>query len=195
MPASKICFQGELGSNSHEACKEHFPDLEPVPCATFEDAFDAMKSGQCGLGMIPVENSIGGIVSHTLDALVMTRLTLCGEVMLPVHHHLLSTHAAMDEIEVGYAHPQSFAQCRPWLDARLPTARRDPVSSPGQGARRAGWAHTQQTCPVGSARARAHLERRVVRLVLERALRPARRVLVLERHSLLWHGIPSWDTM
>ena len=56
--------------------------------------------------------------------------------MLPVHHHLLSTHAAMDEIEVVYAHPQSFAQCRRWLDARLPKARRETVSSNGEGARR-----------------------------------------------------------
>ncbi len=52
MTALKIAYQGEPGANSHEACRTYFPDHQPQPCATFEDAFEAVKSGDCALGMI-----------------------------------------------------------------------------------------------------------------------------------------------
>src|SRR5690606_28154306 len=63
MTTGRIAFQGELGANSHEACQAAFPDLEPAPHATFEEAFEAVRSGDCRLGMIPVENSIAGRVA------------------------------------------------------------------------------------------------------------------------------------
>ena len=59
----RIAFQGEPGANSDEACRTHFPDHEPLPCATFDEAFEAVKSGAAELGMIPVENSIAGRVA------------------------------------------------------------------------------------------------------------------------------------
>src|SRR6266849_1837074 len=58
-----IVFQGEPGANSHIACKEAYPDHEPVPCPTFEDAFTAVANGEADLGMIPIENSVAGRVS------------------------------------------------------------------------------------------------------------------------------------
>jgi chorismate mutase/prephenate dehydratase len=132
-----VSYLGPEGTYTQAAVAKAFGDAVTArPLAAIDEIFRDVESGAADYGVVPVENSIGGIVSHTLDALVMTRLTLCGEVMLPVHHHLLSTHPAMDEIEVVYAHPQSFAQCRRWLDARLPKARRDTVSSNGEGARR-----------------------------------------------------------
>ena len=68
MSKGRIAFQGELGANSHEACMAAFPEMEPVPNATFEEAFEAVQSGDCQLGMIPVENSIAGRV-HRRPAL------------------------------------------------------------------------------------------------------------------------------
>src|SRR6266849_44033 len=58
-----IVFQGEPGANSHIACQEAYPDHEPVPCPTFEDAFTAVANGEADLGMIPIENSVAGRVS------------------------------------------------------------------------------------------------------------------------------------
>ncbi len=58
-----IAFQGEPGANSHLACREAYPDHEPLPCPTFEDAFAAVASGDAELGMIPIENSIAGRVA------------------------------------------------------------------------------------------------------------------------------------
>ena len=59
----KIAFQGEPGANSHIAIAEAYPDAEPMPCATFEDALSAISSGEADLGMIPIENSVAGRVA------------------------------------------------------------------------------------------------------------------------------------
>ena len=61
--AKKIVFQGEPGANSHLAAREVYPDHEPVPCATFEDALAAVKRGAAKLAMIPIENSVAGRVA------------------------------------------------------------------------------------------------------------------------------------
>ena len=58
----KIAFQGDPGANSHEACRTYFPDYEPLPCATFEEAFEAVRSGASALALVPVENSVAGRV-------------------------------------------------------------------------------------------------------------------------------------
>jgi chorismate mutase / prephenate dehydratase len=84
--------------------------------------------------VVPVENSTGGVVSHTLDELVHTKLRICGEVTLPVHHHLLSKHKTLKQVKKVYSHSQSFAQCRKWLDAKLQKAEREPVASNAQAA-------------------------------------------------------------
>ncbi len=131
-----VAYLGPEGTYTQAAVAKAFGDAVTArPLTAIDEIFRDVESGAADYGVVPVENSIGGIVSHTLDALVMTRLTICGEVMLPVHHHLLSKTASMSEIEVVFAHPQSFAQCRRWLDAHLPKARRETVSSNGEGAR------------------------------------------------------------
>ena len=71
MSKLKIAFQGEPGANSHIAIVEAYPDAEPMPCATFEDALSAISSGEADLGMIPIENSVAGRVAdihHLLPA-------------------------------------------------------------------------------------------------------------------------------
>ena len=59
----KIAFQGERGANSHIAIVDAYPDAEPLPCPTFEDALAAITSGEADLGMIPIENSVAGRVA------------------------------------------------------------------------------------------------------------------------------------
>ena len=131
-----IAYLGPEGTYTQAAVAKAFGDAVTArPLAAIDEIFRDVESGAADYGVVPVENSIGGIVSHTLDALVHTRLTICGEVTLPVHHHLLSRHARMDEVAVVYAHPQSFAQCRKWLDARMPRAEREAVASNGEAAR------------------------------------------------------------
>lgn len=131
-----IAYLGPEGTYTQAAVAKHFGDaVRERPLGAIDEIFRDVESGAADYGVVPVENSIGGVVSHTLDALVKTSLRICGEVALPVHHHLLSSAKDLAEIKTVYAHPQSFAQCRIWLDTHLPLAVREPVSSNGQAAR------------------------------------------------------------
>jgi prephenate dehydratase len=109
----KIAFQGELGANSHEACGEYFPDMEPVPCATFEDAFEAVKSGACALGMIPVENSLAGRVADVHHLLPDSGLKIIAEKFKPIRFHLMANRGVtLDQIKVVQSMPIALGQCR-----------------------------------------------------------------------------------
>ena len=133
-----IAYLGPEGTYTQAAVLKHFGDAVTArPLTAIDEIFRDVESGAADYGVVPVENSIGGVVSNTLDALVNTSLRICGEVALPVHHHLLSAETDVAAIHTIYAHPQSFAQCRTWLDSRLPMAERQTVSSNGQGARQA----------------------------------------------------------
>ena len=81
----KIAYQGEPGAFSHEACRRWFPDHEPAPFPTFEQAFDSVAAGDCALGMIPVENSVAGRVSDVHHLLPASGLKIVGERFLPIH--------------------------------------------------------------------------------------------------------------
>ena len=96
-----------------------------------------MESGACHYGVVPVENSIEGVVNHTLDMLINSGLLICGEVELRIHHHLLTQAKKLNRIKQVYSHQQSLAQCRAWLDAHLLDADRIAVSSNAEAARRA----------------------------------------------------------
>src|ERR1700748_1939933 len=86
----KIAFQGEPGANSHLAIVEAYPDAEPMPCATCEDALAVIASGEADLGMIPIENSVAGRVADIHHLLPASGLFIVGEWFLPVHHQLMA---------------------------------------------------------------------------------------------------------
>jgi Prephenate dehydratase len=113
MSKGRIAFQGELGANSHEACATFFPDYEPVPHASFEDAFEAMKSGDCQLGMIPVENSIAGRVADVHHLLPRSGLKIIGERFKPIHFQLMANPGVtLDQVTTAVSMPIALGQCR-----------------------------------------------------------------------------------
>jgi prephenate dehydratase len=113
MTKGKIAFQGELGANSHEACVAAFPDMEPVPHATFEEAFEAVRSGACQLGMIPVENSIAGRVADVHHLLPASGLKIIGERFKPIHFQLMANPGVkLEDIKTVASMPIALAQCR-----------------------------------------------------------------------------------
>tara|TARA_R110000787_G_scaffold107489_18_gene215478 strand:+ start:4691 stop:5782 length:1092 start_codon:yes stop_codon:yes gene_type:complete len=131
-----VAYLGPEGTYTQAAALKHFGDAVTArPLGAVDEIFRDVESGAADYGLVPVENSIGGVVTHTLDALVHTKLRICGEVMLPVHHHLLSRETRLEDVQTVYAHPQSFAQTRKWLDARMPKAEREVVASNGEAAR------------------------------------------------------------
>src|SRR6266403_2016910 len=90
----KIAFQGEPGANSHIAIVEAYPDAEPLPCPTFEDASAAIASGEADLGMIPIENSVAGRVADIHHLLPASGLYIVGEWFLPIRHQLMAPRGA-----------------------------------------------------------------------------------------------------
>jgi prephenate dehydratase len=109
----KIAFQGEPGANSHEACRTYFPDYEAVPCATFEEAFEAIKTGACQLGMIPIENSIAGRVADVHHLLPASGLKIIGERFKPISFQLMANKGVtLDQVKIACSMPIALSQCR-----------------------------------------------------------------------------------
>ncbi|WP_371421349.1 prephenate dehydratase [Tardiphaga sp.] len=109
----KIAFQGEPGANSHIAIVEAFPNAEPLPCATFEDALAAITSGEADLGMIPIENSIAGRVADIHHLLPASGLHIVGEWFLPIHHQMMALPGAkLTDIKTVESHVHALGQCR-----------------------------------------------------------------------------------
>lgn len=110
---SRIAFQGMPGAYSNLACRESFPDAEAIACRTFADAFNAVKSGEADLGMIPIENSLGGRVADIHHLLPQSGLYIIGEHFQSVQHHLLAPESAtLDTIKRVYSHEQALSQVR-----------------------------------------------------------------------------------
>ena len=109
----RIAFQGELGANSHEACRTYFPDYEPAPYPTFEEAFEAMKSGACVLGMIPVENSIVGRIADVHHLLPNSGLKIVGEKFKPISFHLMANRGVkLEDVKTVASMAVALGQCR-----------------------------------------------------------------------------------
>lgn len=137
----KVAYLGPEGTFTQLATIKQFgASVIGQPLVTVDDVFREVESESCNYGVVPVENSTEGVVSHTLDNFLASTLRVCGEVELRVHHHLMRSQAAEDgaEIERIYAHQQALGQCRLWLDGHYPRVPRIAVTSNAEAARRAG---------------------------------------------------------
>ena len=113
MATKKIIFQGERGANSDLACREAYPDYEPVPAATFEDCFTALESGEVDLGMIPIENSVAGRVADIHHLMPTAKLHIIGEWFLPIRNQLMAPKGAtLQSIKSVQSHVMALGQCR-----------------------------------------------------------------------------------
>lgn len=112
----KIAFQGELGAYGHEACLAARPDFTPLPCASFEDAIDAVRQGDANLGMIAVENSTYGRVADVHSLLPESGLHIVDETFVRVHVNLLGTlDAQVADVKNAFGHPVILPQCATFL--------------------------------------------------------------------------------
>jgi len=148
----RVAYLGPEGTFTQAAVFKHFGrSIEAQPLGAIDEIFREVAAGTAQFGVVPVENSTEGMVTHTLDVFTRSSLRICGEVLLRVHHHLVSRADALAAVETVYSHQQSLAQCREWLDANLPHAQRISVSSNGEAARRA--ASEPATAAIASAMA------------------------------------------
>jgi len=113
MKTNRISFQGEAGANSDTACRNMFPDMEPLPCPTFEDAFNAVESGVADLAMIPIENTLAGRVADIHYLLPLADMHIVGEYFLPIHFQLMVLPGVKrEEIKTVHSHIHALGQCR-----------------------------------------------------------------------------------
>ncbi|MBT3529259.1 MAG: prephenate dehydratase, partial [Porticoccaceae bacterium] len=102
-----------------------------------DEVFREVLAGACNYGVVPVENSTEGVISHTLDSFMDSSIKICGEVELRIHHHfMVGGNTNNDNITRVYSHAQSLAQCRQWLNSNYPNIERVAVSSNAEAAKR-----------------------------------------------------------
>jgi chorismate mutase/prephenate dehydratase len=145
----RIAYLGPGGSFSHTAAMLKFgQSVEYESLTDITSIFDEVSKGHCDLGLAPVENTMGGGVIETLDALVDSNVKVCAEVLMAIHHNLMSN-CTLDEIEKIYSKPEVFAQCRNWLSATFKDAQTIPVASTARAAQLA--AEEPMTAAIGSS--------------------------------------------
>ncbi len=132
-----VAFLGPRGTFTQQAANKHFGhSANCIPFSSMDEVFREVEAGGAHYGVVPIENSIEGMVNHTLDLFKRFSLKICGEVELKIHHHLLRCTATdLNGITRIYAHQQSLAQCRSWLDSHFPSVERVAVSSNAEAAR------------------------------------------------------------
>jgi chorismate mutase/prephenate dehydratase len=135
-----VAYLGPKGTFSERATLKHFGlAAEAMPTTSIDDVFRAVESGAADFGVVPVENSTEGAVGRSLDLMPQTPMKVCGEVIVRIHHNLMSKVPPRDfsEIKRVFSHGQSLGQCHEWLNANVPHAERIAVASNAEAARRA----------------------------------------------------------
>ncbi len=133
-----ISYLGPEATFTHIAALEYFGMADTLlPQPSIKDVFDEVEKGSSRYGVVPVENSIEGAVNHTLDLFQEADLKICAEKYLVISHDLLSLSGQLADIRTVYSHPQTFAQCRRWLNKHLPEVSLVECSSNAQAAKMA----------------------------------------------------------
>ena len=132
----RVAYFGPAGTYTHAAAQRHFGSaVNFLPRAAIDEVVRDVEAGSAEFGVVPIENSLEGPVNLSHDLLYASNLTVCGEVVLPIHHQLLSKARNPRELKRVYAHSQALAQCRHWLDSQCPQAERVAASSNAEAAR------------------------------------------------------------
>ena len=118
---AEVAYLGPEATFSHLAGVKYFGHAATyLPMETIEDIFDEVERGRTQYGIVPVENSIEGAVTSTLDSFIKYNVKICGELNLGIIHNLVNKSGNMDDIKLVVSHPQPIAQCRQWLKKHLP---------------------------------------------------------------------------
>ena len=132
----KVAYLGPAGTFTEAAARKHFGTaVSTVPFTLIPEVFRQIEAGTADYGVVPIENSTGGIVSHTLDRFISSPLKICGEIQLAIHQNLMSVDKEMGGVTRMYSHEQSLLQCRDWLDRNYPSVARIAVASNAEAAR------------------------------------------------------------
>ena len=181
----KICvsFLGPLGTFSEEATIGQFGrNIDLSPTDSIDEVFNSVQSDISNYGVVPVENSTEGAISRTLDLLMTKDLKICGEIILPVHHCLLSKNKSTEKIKTLYAHGQSLAQCHDWIMINLPNVNKVPVMSNAEGARLSS--KDKDSASIASNKAADLYNLNILFKNIEDEINNTTRFLVLSKHDV-----------
>jgi chorismate mutase/prephenate dehydratase len=117
----KVAFLGPQATYTHVAAMQQFGfSAQLVPLKSISSVFEEVSRGRASYGVVPVENSNEGVVSHTLDMFMSSDLKIIAEILLPVSHDLLNLSGQTADVRKVISHPQAIGQCRTWLEENLP---------------------------------------------------------------------------
>ncbi|MFN6400174.1 MAG: prephenate dehydratase [Planctomycetota bacterium] len=130
-----VAYLGPQHSYSYAAASKYFGVCEFLhPVSSISAVFEEVQRGQSRYGVVPIENSTDGRIVDTMSNFIRSPIQICGEVLLPIHHNLLSN-CQRSEIRKVYSKPQAISQCRRWLSEHLPDAQRVEVASTTEAAK------------------------------------------------------------
>lgn len=178
-----IGFLGPEATFTQQAALKHFGhSVQTIGLSSIEEVFRQTEKGQVEYGVVPVENSTEGVVSHTLDQFVTSPMKIVGEIQLRIHHHLLTNTQPPGDIHTIYSHPQSFAQCRRWLDEHYPRCEQIASSSTAAAALQASQVHG--SAAICNESALHHYQLKVLHRNIEDDPNNRTRFLVIGRHTV-----------
>lgn len=176
-----VAYLGPEATYTHQAGIQQFGHMADFqPAATTDEIFRMVEEGRTEYGVVPVENSSEGVVSHTLDLFVESPLTISAEIHVAIHHDLVSQSGDLRNVRVVCSHPQALAQCRGWLDLNLPDAEQQPTPSTALAAERAS--RKEEIAAIASPVAAEIYGLRVVRSGIEDHPNNTTRFLVIGRN-------------
>lgn len=132
----KVAYFGPEYTFTHQAAMEKFgSSVEYLACDSISEVFSEVEKENADYGVVPIENSTEGAVSHTMDMMVDSPLVICSEIYSRIVHNLLSKNKEIGRIRTIYSHPQVFGQCRKWIEKNLPKADLKEASSTASAAK------------------------------------------------------------
>ena len=133
-----VAFLGPRTTFSHQVTLRRFGhSTELVAASSILDVFSEVENDRVSFGVVPVENSIEGGVSATMDSFVTSDLKISGEIFASIRHFLMSRENSITDIENVYSHPQALNQCRKWLNGNMRGVNVQDCSSTAEAARKA----------------------------------------------------------
>lgn len=133
----RIAYLGPEGTYSHQAAMRKFgASVEYLSLPDIPAIFEEVARKHCSLGVVPIENTLGGGVVDTLDCFAHSHVPICAEILLEIHHNLL-TKGPTKKIKRIYSRPEVFAQCREWLSSQFRDAELIPMASSARAAEQA----------------------------------------------------------
>jgi chorismate mutase/prephenate dehydratase len=159
----KVAFLGPVATFTHVAAMQQFGlSATLVAQKSISAVFDEVERGRADYGVVPVENSNEGVVTHTLDMFMETGLKIYAEILLEISHDLLSLSGNIEDVQRIYSHPQALAQCRKWLEENMPDIPLIDVASTAAAAQLA--AGDRNAAAIASAMAGSRYDLRAVKV-------------------------------